>query len=334
MVGALIGAGASVFGNLLGQDLQSNANAQNMRIAQMNNEWNYKMFKEQQQYNLDMWNRANEYNTPLAQAERLRAAGLNPAQLMSGSNSGTAGSAGGVTPPTASPVQVQSFKPDFSGVSSSLIASQQLQNQKEQLRIETLKGIGEFLDHVESSRSKAVQSEGQKILNQYLRSSEELRLQGMERNNEYIKAQREVAVNQANLFGVQKLIADKHLGYMDEMKQYEMAEILSRVALNLGSLQLQDSQRALNYANVALTNENKKKVSQEIINLAETEYGIKLNNSQALMLTPYVLRSARISADYPLNDWYYMYNDPSAYGVHSVGNIFSGSFNVSKKVGK
>ena len=44
----------------------------------MNNSSNKEIARENREFSLDMWNRNNEYNTPLAQMQRLKAAGLNP----------------------------------------------------------------------------------------------------------------------------------------------------------------------------------------------------------------------------------------------------------------
>lgn len=62
-----------------------------------------------QQFNLDMWKRSNEYNSPAAQAVRLRAAGLNPAALISG--------AGSTSPVQSSPASINGAS--ISGASTS-----------------------------------------------------------------------------------------------------------------------------------------------------------------------------------------------------------------------
>lgn len=70
MIPALIAAGGSIVGNLLGFGSNKSTNEANMRLAEY-----------QYDRNLDMWNRANEYNKPANQVKRLREAGLNPALL-------------------------------------------------------------------------------------------------------------------------------------------------------------------------------------------------------------------------------------------------------------
>lgn len=70
MIPALIAAGGSIIGNLLGFGSNQSTNKANMRLAEY-----------QFDRNLDMWNRANEYNKPVNQVKRIREAGLNPALL-------------------------------------------------------------------------------------------------------------------------------------------------------------------------------------------------------------------------------------------------------------
>lgn len=122
--GALIGAGASLLGNLFGSSSQKSANETNLKIAQLNNEFNERMLDRQLQYNTDMynrqwndqtqfswdmWNANNEYNSASAQVQRLREAGINPALALgtgaAGMSQGSGGSAPsglGVSPPNCS----------------------------------------------------------------------------------------------------------------------------------------------------------------------------------------------------------------------------------------
>lgn len=168
LASALVGAGASLLGNIFGSKSQSDTNKTNLQIAQMNNEYNERMFNKQLEYNQDMFNqqieydwkkmqeqnthnalmaegafnRQAKYNSAVEQRKRLEAAGLNPYLMMSGGNAGTAssvsGSAGtggspsamGVNAPTASPAVMQAFRPDFSGVTGVIQTLLDIQAQK------------------------------------------------------------------------------------------------------------------------------------------------------------------------------------------------------------
>lgn len=117
------GAGvlSNVFGTASSAKSTKDTNATNLQIAQMNNEYNERQFDKQIQYNWDMWNAENEYNSPSAQMKRLSDAGLSPYSMLS--ESGTSATGGNVSPPTASPVQVQPF--DATGGTSAISTSLQ-----------------------------------------------------------------------------------------------------------------------------------------------------------------------------------------------------------------
>lgn len=160
---ALIGLGGSLLGNIFGFGNQKSANETNLQIAQMNNEFNERMLERQLQYNTemfgkqtaydqkkmqqqnaftrDMWNANNAYNTAAQQRKRLEEAGLNPYLMMNGGSAGIAGStvnsgsggapsAQGINPPTATPVQVQPYKPDMSGFAGIIQTLLDVQAQK------------------------------------------------------------------------------------------------------------------------------------------------------------------------------------------------------------
>lgn len=121
----VVGQIASTIGDAVSTNKTNRAN---MRINQMNNEFNAAEAEKARQFQLDMWNRENEYNTASAQRSRLEAAGLNPYLMMNGGNAGTASSAGSSASASASsPLSMQ--RRDFSGISSSLSSALQIANQ-------------------------------------------------------------------------------------------------------------------------------------------------------------------------------------------------------------
>ena len=116
IIPAAIAAGASIIGSLFGGSNTKSTNKTNLKIAQMNNEYNKAMFDQQIQYNWDMWNAENAYNTASAQRQRLEDAGLNPYLMMSGGDAGVATGGNSVSPPTAQAVEMKPFIPDTSGI--------------------------------------------------------------------------------------------------------------------------------------------------------------------------------------------------------------------------
>ena len=121
----VVGQIASTIGDVVSTN---STNRTNMRINQMNNEFNAAQAEKARQFQLDMWNRENEYNTASAQRSRLEAAGLNPYLMMNGGNAGTASSVGSSAPASASP-PLSMQRRDFSGISNSLSSALQIANQ-------------------------------------------------------------------------------------------------------------------------------------------------------------------------------------------------------------
>jgi len=144
VVGGLVSGGASLLGGVVNSIFGSKSNREinrtNMKIAQMNNEFNAAeaaknrdfMSAEreaQNDWNLEQWNREKDYNSASAQRERLEEAGLNPYLMMSGGSAGTAssvtsGSSGAPGNPSADPVRQLPYQPqfDFSGVADAINA--------------------------------------------------------------------------------------------------------------------------------------------------------------------------------------------------------------------
>lgn len=121
----VVGDAVSAIGNMVSTNKTNNAN---MRINQMNNDFNAAEAEKARQFQLDMWNRTNEYNSASAQRSRLEAAGLNPYMMMNGSSAGIAQSSGSSTPASASaPLSMQ--RQDFSGLGSTLSSALQIANQ-------------------------------------------------------------------------------------------------------------------------------------------------------------------------------------------------------------
>lgn len=102
-VGAgLIMGGASLIGSLFGHHSNKSANQMNYQLGKETNELNYKMHQEDIKQQWDMWNAQNEYNTPVNQAKRLQAAGINPQLAMQDGNLGMASS---MSVPAGAPAQ-------------------------------------------------------------------------------------------------------------------------------------------------------------------------------------------------------------------------------------
>lgn len=80
---------------------------QNLQAVQETNAQNYKIWQEQKDYDYTKWKEQLAYNTPIAQRERLEAAGINPQLAMNNISTGEASSnAGGQNPPQMEAPQI------------------------------------------------------------------------------------------------------------------------------------------------------------------------------------------------------------------------------------
>lgn len=122
VLGGIIAAGASLAGNAIGASSQNKANQTNIDINRENNAFNAQQAQIQRDWQEKMWGMNNSYNSPNAMISR----GLNPfvqgSAAMAGSKSPASG---GVAASAAPSPSVQAFRPDFSDVGSSLASMAQ-----------------------------------------------------------------------------------------------------------------------------------------------------------------------------------------------------------------
>lgn len=122
VLGGIIAAGASLAGNAIGASSQNKANQTNIDINRENNAFNAGQAQLQRDWQEKMWGMNNAYNSPNAMISR----GLNPfvqgSAAMAGSRSPASG---GAAASAAPPPSVQAFRPDFSDVGSALASMAQ-----------------------------------------------------------------------------------------------------------------------------------------------------------------------------------------------------------------
>lgn len=99
---AIFGLIGSVFGSSMSARSQRRANEMNLKINQMNNDFNAKEAEKARAFQLDMWNKENAYNTPAAQRARLEEGGynayMNPADAGSASGMSSTSAASAASP--------------------------------------------------------------------------------------------------------------------------------------------------------------------------------------------------------------------------------------------
>lgn len=122
VLGGIIAAGASLAGNAIGASSQNKTNQTSIDINRENNAFNAEQAQIQRNWQEKMWGMNNSYNSPNAMISR----GLNPfvqgSAAMAGSKSPASGGAAASAAPAPS---LQAFRPDFSDVGTSLASMAQ-----------------------------------------------------------------------------------------------------------------------------------------------------------------------------------------------------------------
>lgn len=133
-ISPLISAGASILGNIFGFASNDSTNKANERINERNIAASKEMQEANFQFQRDMFDKTNQWNSPEHQAELYRAAGLNPLAMMTNGQSfqpaqqQTGGSQG-----VPSSIPMQSYQPNFSGISDAVNSYFNNRYQQEQI---------------------------------------------------------------------------------------------------------------------------------------------------------------------------------------------------------
>lgn len=135
--GGLFGGLGTVISGAIGAKSTSDTNKANLKINQMNNDFNAREAQKARDFQLDMWNRENEYNKASSQRKRLEDAGYNP--YMSDAQAGTASGMSGTSAATAAGAASQiPYTPDFQSVGVNLASALKMMSEKKQTDIENL----------------------------------------------------------------------------------------------------------------------------------------------------------------------------------------------------
>ena len=122
VLGGIIAAGASLAGNAIGASSQNKTNQTSIDINRENNAFNAQQAQIQRDWQEKMWGMNNSYNSPNAMISR----GLNPFVQGSAAMAGSrAPASGGSAASAAGMPSLQAFRPDFSDVGSALASMAQ-----------------------------------------------------------------------------------------------------------------------------------------------------------------------------------------------------------------
>lgn len=133
----LFGGVGTVISGAIGAKSTADTNRTNLKINQMNNDFNAREAQKARDFQLDMWNRENQYNSASSQRKRLEEAGYNP--YMSDTQAGTATGMSGTSAASAAGAAPQlPYTPDFQSVGVNLASALKMMSEKKQTDIENL----------------------------------------------------------------------------------------------------------------------------------------------------------------------------------------------------
>lgn len=133
----LFGGLGSVISGAIGAKSTADSNKTNLKINQMNNDFNAREAQKARDFQLDMWNRENQYNSASSQRKRLEEAGYNP--YMNDAQAGTASGMSGTSSASAAGAASQlPYTPDFQSVGVNLASALKMMSEKKQTDIENL----------------------------------------------------------------------------------------------------------------------------------------------------------------------------------------------------
>lgn len=135
--GGLFGGVGTVISGAIGAKSTADTNKTNLKINQMNNDFNAREAQKARDFQLDMWDRENQYNSASSQRKRLEEAGYNP--YMSDAQAGTAAGMSGTSAASAAGAASQiPYTPDFQSVGVNLASALKMMSEKKQTDIENL----------------------------------------------------------------------------------------------------------------------------------------------------------------------------------------------------
>lgn len=133
----LFGGLGTVISGAIGAKSTADTNKANLKINQMNNDFNAREAQKARDFQLNMWNRENEYNSASSQRKRLEDAGYNP--YMNDAQAGTATGMSGTSAASASGAAPQiPYTPDFQSIGVNLSSALKMMSEKKQTDIENL----------------------------------------------------------------------------------------------------------------------------------------------------------------------------------------------------
>lgn len=265
-IGSLVSTGSNLLGNWLGYRATKKTNKTNLKINQMNNEFNERMMEKQMRY-----------NSASEQVQRYKDAGLNPALMMQGQQAGQATAVS-----AASGAPMQAYKPDFSSIGTAIETglqryreNQMLDEQIKGVRIENQFKRQRILKELANLDEQRLSSEAKRRIDQITSQN----LHNMQTEEYMLTKERRMDLrSQIEKRNKELLLLDKEIANFDDRWNQEKAESVSRVLLN-----------------GAMTGRSKQEMRTEVYNTIKAKYEAarqKLDNKTAARMADAIVEKA------------------------------------------
>lgn len=257
----------------------------NRKIAREQNDLQIRLANQKYAKDLEQWNRENEYNSPLAQKQRLLAAGLNPA--LNNVNAGTASSSVSAALPQLSPLPSQEapFQDLISDVASILSLTKQNSLIEEQKRGLSIDNYYKGANYVAELKSKGLDNEAKELQNKLLG----FEISKQEERYNYEVQERQTALDlQKSQLTKQNLENSKfnlELSYLPEQLRLTVASLAAdyQIKLNQGEITRHQIAKEIlgnKYLQVQIAQANldldtAKKIQHTVISMAVDDANIK-----------------------------------------------------------
>lgn len=307
----------SVVNSVIGANSQKQTNETNMRINQMNNQFNKEMaeqaFARETAYNDRIRAEDREYNSAFAQAERYRQAGLNPGLMMQGQSAGVAqsnGVSGGAA--SAAPSHAMgSYTPNIQGGGVSAAITNFLQYKSEQqykqaltqgIYIENQYKAAEAMSRIANNMTGSMANRAKARLDSTVES---LQHSIFEQNKRESDQRIEESKTRAALNSAEKVYRDKEIANFERKFKVEIKEAIARTDMYAANAQLSNA-------------EYKTELKKAILTEAQAQ-GQKISNNEAEQLVEHHIEEARVRANLAP----YTYGPQNMYSAtHGVGYQF------------
>lgn len=236
-INPVLGVAGSLLGGILGNNAQKKANQANIAMQRETNALQYRMFNESNAFTKEMWNAQNEYNTPEKQAERLKAAGINPAFVFGNGSMTPASSVSSASAPSMTAPHVDPYNPmpaaqtAVDAYMQSQINNAQIKNMHENERHLSIQNELDTMQLLDKVNSLRIDNKQKELLKQFLFETFNAQKDAITKNNLKLDAETDNLFThsaQMRLYSaLETAKVDSYLR-MNEKQMWQIAQVVAQ----------------------------------------------------------------------------------------------------------